>query len=187
MLAYRLITIIFSPFILAHIIWKSVSNKQARYFWQRLGFGYSKLPMGCTWFHCASVGEVNTLLPLLKNLHAQDPKLQFTITSNTITGGKIVAQQNLPYLFHSYLPFEWSFAIRRFIGSTRPAVLFVVETEIWPNLFHQCHRHGIDIHIINARLSSQTTTAHAWVTHLLKSSSANVSSISARSAQDPKA
>jgi 3-deoxy-D-manno-octulosonic-acid transferase len=187
MLFYRLFTIILSPLILAHIVWKSVSNRQARYFWQRLGFAYSKLPKDCTWFHCASVGEVNTLLPLLKNLHAQEPQLQFIITSNTITGGKIVAQQKLPYLFHSYLPFDWSFSINRFIASTAPGLLFVVETEIWPNLFSQCHRRGIDIHIINARLSSKTTSAKPWVKALLRSALAKVSSISARSEQDAEA
>jgi 3-deoxy-D-manno-octulosonic-acid transferase len=69
---YRLLTIVLSPLILAHILWKSLSNRQARYFWQRLGFGYSQLPKNCTWFHCASVGEVNTLLPLLKNLHEKN-------------------------------------------------------------------------------------------------------------------
>lgn len=186
MLFYRLLTIILSPLILAHIIWKSVSNKQARYFWQRLGFGYSKLPKHCNWFHCASVGEVNTLLPLLKNLHAKNEGLNFIITSNTITGGKIVAQQKLAYLFHSYLPFDWSFGIKRFINSTRPAALFVVETEIWPNLFRLCHRRGIAIHIINARLSSKTTSANPWVKSLLSMSLSNVSSIAARSDQDAK-
>ena len=184
---YRLLTIILSPLILAHIIWKSVSNKQARYFWQRLGFGYSKLPKNCTWFHCASVGEVNTLLPLLKTLHANDDRLKFIITTNTITGSKIVAQQKLPYLFHSYLPFDWSFSVSRFINSIKPAMLFVVETEIWPNLFSLCHRKGIAIHIINARLSSKTTSAKPWVKSLLSDSLSKVSSISARSEQDAKA
>lgn len=187
MLFYRLLTIVLSPLILAHIIWKSVSNKQTRYFWQRLGFGYSKLPKNCTWFHCASVGEVNTLLSLLKTLHTKNEQLNFVITSNTITGGKIVAQQKLPYLFHSYLPFDWSFSVNRFINKINPVALFVVETEIWPNLFSLCHRKGIAIHIINARLSSKTTSANSWVKSLLRSSLSKVSTISARSEQDARA
>jgi len=187
MLLYRLLTIVLSPLILAHILWKSVSNREARYFWQRLGFGYSKLPKNCTWFHCASVGEVNTLLPLLKNLHEKNEQLNFIITSNTITGGKIVAQQKLSYLYHSYLPFDWSFGINRFIDSIKPAALFVVETEIWPNLFRLCHRRRIAIHIINARLSSKTTSAKPWVKSLLSASLSKVSTISARSEQDARA
>jgi len=187
MLFYRLLIILLSPVILGHIIWKSVSNKQGRYFWQRLGFSYSKLPKNCLWFHCASVGEVNTLLPLLKNLHKRNIKLNFIITSNTITGSKIVKQQKLNYLFHSYLPFDWRFSVSRFLSTASPTALYVLETEIWPNLFSVCHDKGIGIHIINARLSSKTTTAKPWVKSLLKTALSKVDSISARSEQEAQA
>ncbi|MFV2005485.1 MAG: 3-deoxy-D-manno-octulosonic acid transferase [Gammaproteobacteria bacterium] len=187
MLLYRLIIIILSPVILGHILWKSASHKQSRYFWQRLGFKYSKPPENCLWFHCASVGEVNTLLPLIKNLHTKNGQLKFIITTNTITGGKIVAQQKLDYLFHSYLPFDWSFCIDRFLSTANPAVLYVLETEIWPNLFSSCHNKGIAIHILNARLSSKTTAAKPWIKSLLKTALSKVDTISTRSEQDAHA
>lgn len=187
MFIYRILVFILSPIILGHIIWKSVSNKQSRYFWQRLGFNYSNLPDNCLWFHCASVGEVNTLLPLLKNLHTKNHQLNFIITTNTITGGKIVAQQNLDYLFHSYLPFDWRFNINRFLSAVNPAALYVLETEIWPNLFRSCHDKDIVIHMINARLSSKTTSAKPWIKALLKSALSKVDTIAARTEQDAQA
>ncbi|MEA2080155.1 MAG: glycosyltransferase N-terminal domain-containing protein, partial [Pseudomonadota bacterium] len=187
MLFYRLLIIILSPIILGHITWKSVSNKQGRYFWQRLGFNYSKLPKNCLWFHCASVGEVNTLLPLLKSLHSKNNQLNFIITSNTITGSKIVKQLKLNYLFHSYLPFDWRFSVNHFLSTASPAALYVLETEIWPNLFSLCHDKGIGIHIINARLSSKTTTAKPWIKSLLKTALSKVDTISARSEQEAQA
>ena len=187
MFIYRLLIIILSPVILGHIIWKSVSNKQVRYFWQRLGFNYAKLPGKCLWFHCASVGEVNTLLPLVKNLHAQNNQLNFIITTNTVTGSKIVKQQKLNYLFHSYLPFDWRFSLKRFLSTASPAALYVLETEIWPNLFSVCHDKGIGIHIINARLSSKTTTAKPWIKSLLKTALSKVDTISARSEHEAQA
>ena len=169
---------------MGHIIWKSVSNKQGRYFLQRLGFNYAKLPKNCLWFHCASVGEVNTLLPLLKNLQSKNNLLKFIITTNTITGGKIVEQQKLNYLFHSYLPFDWRFSVNRFLSTARPAALYVLETEIWPNLFDLCFNKGVAIHIINARLSSKTTTAKPWIKALLKTALSKVDTISARLEQE---
>ncbi len=184
MFLYRILIFIFSPIILGHIIWKSVSNKQSRYFWQRLGFKYSKLPKNCLWFHCASVGEVNTLLPLLKNLHSKNNTLNFVITTNTITGGNIVEQQKLDYLFHSYLPFDWCFSVTSFLSTVKPVSLYVLETEIWPNLFSLCDDKDIAVHIINARLSSKTTTAKPWVKSLLKTALSKVNAISARSEQD---
>jgi 3-deoxy-D-manno-octulosonic-acid transferase len=184
MFLYRLLIVVFTPLLTAFILWQSISAKSARYFWQRLGFGYARLPKNSLWFHCASVGEVITLLPLLKNLHRKDPALKFIITTNTVTGGKIVDQQKLDYLSHSYLPFDWISAVKRFINTTRPAALFVMETEIWPNLFSVCQNRGVAIHIINARLSSKTTTAKPWVKALLKTALSKVSSISARSKED---
>ena len=187
MFFYRFLIFILSPVFLGHIIWKAASNKQLRYFWQRLGFNYSALPENCLWFHCASVGEVNTLLPLLKKLHTKNQALNFIITSNTITGGKIVQQQKLAYLFHSYLPFDWFFSVRRFISTTKPVALYVLETEIWPNLFAACADHNVKICIINARLSSKTTTANNWIKSLLKNSLSKVENIYARSTQDAEA
>ncbi|NOQ87439.1 MAG: 3-deoxy-D-manno-octulosonic acid transferase [Gammaproteobacteria bacterium] len=187
MFFYRILIFIFSPLILGHIIWKAASNKQSRYFWQRLGFRYSELPENCLWFHCASVGEVNTLLPLLKNLHSKNSQLNFIITTNTITGSKIVGQQKLDYLFHSYLPFDWTFSVNRFTSTLNPAALYILETEIWPNLFTSCYDRDITIHIINARLSSKTTNAKPWIKYLLKSALSKVSSISARSEQHARA
>ena len=106
------------------------------------------------------------------------------ITTNTITGAKVVKQQNLDYLYHSYLPFDWCYAIRSFIAATRPASLYIMETEIWPNLFSLCDDNKIPLHIINARLSSKTTTANKWVKSLLKHSLSKVDAIYARSEEN---
>jgi 3-deoxy-D-manno-octulosonic-acid transferase len=187
MLLYRLLIIILSPLIAGHIIWLSIKNRQSRYLWQRLGFNYSCLPKNSLWFHCASVGEVNTLLPLLKNIHSKNPQLKIVITTNTITGGKIVKQQKLDYVFHSYLPFDWLCSIKRFLTTVKPVSLHLMETEIWPNLFTACSNRNIAINIINARLSSKTTSARPWIKNVLKTSLSKVDAIYARSEKDAAA
>ncbi|HHJ35762.1 MAG TPA: 3-deoxy-D-manno-octulosonic acid transferase, partial [Gammaproteobacteria bacterium] len=187
MLLYRLLTIVLSPLILGHILYLSIKNKQGRYFWQRLGFRCSHLPTDSLWFHCASVGEVNTLLPLLNNIHMQDEQLRFIITTNTVTGGKIVEQQGLDYLYHHYLPFDWVHGINRFLSTIRPRSLYIMETEIWPNLFDLCADNHIPLYLINARLSSKTTSASSWIKSLLSSSLSNVRTIYTRSENDTDA
>lgn len=184
MFTYRLLITLLSPIIIGHIVWQSIRNRQARYFWQRMGFNYTYLPKQGLWFHCASVGEVNTLLPLLKNIHERDKQLKIIITTNTITGAKIVAQQNLDYLYHSYLPFDWPYAVSSFFTVTEPASLYMMETEIWPNLFSCCNSKKIPLSIINARLSSKTTDTNRWVRSLLRSSLSNVNAIYARSKEN---
>ena len=184
MLFYRFLTIILSPVIFGHIVWLSVKNKQSRYFWQRLGFNYSHLPTDSLWFHCASVGEVNTVLPLIKNIHKKNNQLKILVTTNTITGAKIIKQQNLDYLFHSYFPFDWVNTINRFLKKTRPASIYIMETEIWPNLFNVCQKKTIAVYIINARLSKKTISANAWIKNILKISLSHVTAIYSRSKKD---
>jgi len=187
MFRYRLLIIIFSPILFGHIAWLSIKNKSSRYLRQRLGFNYADLPANSLWFHCASVGEVNTLLPLVTNIHKVNPDLKIIISTNTITGGKIVKQQNLHYLYHSYLPFDWTLNIKRFISAVKPLSLQVMETEIWPNLFTACNRSSIPINIINARLSSKTTSAKPWIKAILKISLSKVNAIYSRTESDADA
>ncbi len=186
MLLYRLLTVILSPVIFGHILWLSVKNKQSRYFYQRLGFNYSNLPTDCLWFHCASVGEVNTLLPLIKNIYKHTKK-NIIITTNTITGAKIVNQQSLDYLFHSYLPFDWTNCINRFLTVVKPSAIYIMETEIWPNLFTACFSNETPVSLINARLSSKTTTANTWIKSVLKGSLSKANTIYARTDKDKAA
>ena len=187
MLTYRFLTIILSPVIFGHIVWLSIKNKQSRYFWQRLGFNYTHLPTNSLWFHCASVGEVNTVLPLIKNIHKKDNQLKFLITTNTITGAQIVSQQNFDYLFHSYLPFDWVNSINRFLSKTRPTSVYIMETEIWPNLFSCCSNINKPVSLINARLSKKTTAANKWIKSLLKHSLSKTKAIYTRSEEDKRA
>ncbi len=187
MLLYRILTTVLSPVILGHIIWLSLKNSQSRYFWQRLGFGYSSLPTDSLWFHCASVGEVNTVLPLIKNIYKKNNQQTILITTNTITGAQIVAQQNSDYLFHSYLPFDWVYSIKRFLKTVKPSSVYIMETEIWPNLFTCCFNIGKPVSLINARLSKKTTSANKWIQSLLKHSLFKTKAIYTRSEEDKNA
>ena len=120
-------------------------------------------------------------MPLIKNIHKKNHALKIIITTNTVTGAKIVNQQNLSYLFHSYLPFDWIYSVNRFLSSTKPAAIYVMETEIWPNLVAICNNKNIAINIINARLSKKTTSAKPWIKKLIKNSLLKVNNIYARS------
>ena len=163
MFIYRFLIFVFSPLILAHLIWKSFRLGQPRFLLQRLGFQLQHIPQDCLWFHCASVGETNTVMPLLHELHKRHPDLQFLITTNTTTGAEIVEQQKLSCLFHAFLPMDWCLTTLIFLHQIKPGALYLVETELWPNLIVLCNDKNIPINIINGRLSNKTTSANNWV------------------------
>lgn len=184
MLAYRLLIILLAPFILTHLLWKSLRLGQSRFLLQRLGFGINHIPQGCLWFHCASVGETNTVMPLIRALHKQNPAQNILITTNTVTGAEIVAKQNQSWLFHAYLPMDWMSTVKRFFNQTRPAGLYIMETELWPNLVAIAHQRQIPASIINGRLSKKTTHTKQWVRSVYRQTLACLEHIYVRSEKD---
>lgn len=163
MFLYRLFNLLLFPLTFGYLCIKALRHKQLRYFLQRLGLGLSDIPKNCCWLHCASVGEVNTALPLLRELHRRYPQQRFLITTNTPTGADIVTKQQQSYLFHAYLPFDWLLSVTLFISNLKPIGLYVLETELWPNLFGVCYSSHVPIVIINGRLSPRTTATFKWV------------------------
>ena len=184
MFIYRLLIFTFSPLILAHLIWKSFRLGQPRFLLQRLGFKLKHIPQNCVWFHCASVGETNTILPLLHELHKRHPEQTFLITTNTTTGAEIVERQNLPWLFHSFLPMDWCLSTLIFLRRIKPKALYLVETELWPNLITLCKNKNIPVNIINGRLSNKTTEANSWIRSVYKQVLSQVTHIYVRSELD---
>jgi 3-deoxy-D-manno-octulosonic-acid transferase len=167
MFLYRLLNLLLFPLTFGHVCWKAVRHKQLRYLLQRLGLGLIGIPKHCCWVHCASVGEVNTALPLLQELHRRKPEQNFLITTNTPTGANIVDRQQQPYLYHAYLPFDWLLSVTLFVSSLKPTGLYILETELWPNLFCAAHSSRVPIVIINGRLSPRTTATFGWVRTVL--------------------
>ena len=167
MLLYRLLNFVLFPLTMGYVIWKTIKHKQLRYLQQRCGLGLSAIPKNAIWIHCASVGEVNTVLPLVYELHKRHSEQNFLITTNTPTGAEIVLNQQQAWLFHAYLPFDWLFAIKLFIASTQPRACYILETELWPNLFSLVNHAGIPLTIINGRLSAKTLKTYAWIRRVL--------------------
>ena len=167
MFLYRLLNFLLFPVTFSYLAWKAFRRKQLRYLTNRLGIGLGGIPQNCIWLHCASVGEVNTTLPLLAELHRRNAEQQFLITTNTPTGADIVARQQQAHLHHAYLPFDWLLSVTLFVSSLKPKALFVLETELWPNLFSVCHSNKVPVVIINGRLSPKTTATYQWVRKVL--------------------
>lgn len=186
-LHYRLLLVLLAPLLLGVFIWLQWRRGGRHFVWQRLGLCLRGLPQNALWFHCASVGEVMTALPLLHEIRHRQPELPLLITTNTATGARIVRQQGPDGAAHAFLPFDWAFATRRFLRRLRPRKLVVMETEIWPQLFYQCARAGCPVMLINARLSLKTSGAREWIRRLLRAALGNVRAIHARSSMDYEA
>jgi 3-deoxy-D-manno-octulosonic-acid transferase len=136
------------------------------------------------WVHAVSVGEVNAAAPLIESLMHRYAPRTLVVTTVTPTGSERVRKLFGERVFHVYLPYDLPPAVRRFLDRIRPALAVVMETEIWPNLFHQCGRRGIPVAVVNARLSERSLRGYRPIRPLVRRTLGNVALIAAQSPAD---
>jgi 3-deoxy-D-manno-octulosonic-acid transferase len=184
---YRILNILLWPLWFGYTLRVARRENNWRYFRQRLGYAYPVLSDSPVWVHCASVGEVNTWLPLHKIFLQQYPALHFVITTNTPTGAQIVARHALRNTQHVYLPMDTVTAVSRFFRRIKPRLALVMETELWPELYRQCQRNHIPLVIVNARLSHKTRNVNDWVRRLYAMALQQASQVLCRTQSDAEA
>ena len=110
------------------------------------------------WFHAASIGEFKSILPIINDLNINHQKLKFLITTNTLSSGKLAELEfkKIKNAEHRYFPFDVTFLIDKFLYSWKPDKIFLVDSEIWPNLILKAKEQKIPIAIINCRLTSKS-------------------------------
>lgn len=177
---YRCLLALLSPLIPLIVLreaWRRKGGK--KYIAQRLGFAFPDLKTSPLWLHAASVGEVNAAWPLLEQLRRDYPQYQLLVTTNTPTGARTALAKLGDNITHSYLPLDYAFSVHRFLNATRPRCAFIMETELWPNLYAQCRRNEIPIYLLNGRLD-KTLRMPAFLATALTNCLRNVTHILAR-------
>ncbi len=102
----------------------------------------------------------------------------------TPTGSARVLQLFGDRVFHVYLPYDLTTAVRRFLDRVRPRLAVIMETEIWPNLFMTCADRDISIVIANARLSEKSLRGYWPIQPLARRAIRCANFIAAQSASD---
>ena len=116
--------------------------------------------------HCASVGEVNSIKGLIKQLKDIYQRDIFVTTSTQ--AGKEAALKN-PDIKAAFLaPLDFYPVCRHFIKHAKPHRLFIVEREIWPNMLWAAHRARVPYAVVNGRISKKSARAYAWIKPLFK-------------------
>src|SRR5581483_1129498 len=59
-----------------------------------------------------------------------------------------------------YVPFDLPGSVRRFFDRARPRLAVIFETELWPNLYHECSRRRIPLVLASARISSRSVNRY---------------------------
>ena len=108
------------------------------------------------WIHAVSVGEVLAAQPLASALKHRFPDRPVVISTTTETGQRLARERIKCADGVFYFPLDWAVAVRRALGAIRPALVIVMETEIWPNFLREARRQGIPVLFANARISERS-------------------------------
>ncbi len=111
------------------------------------------------WLHAASVGESQSVLPVLHHL-VQQPGLTVLLTTGTVTSAVLLAGQigrfGAGRVLHRFVPLDVPGWAARFLDHWRPDAAAFVESELWPNLLAACRRRGIPLMLLNGRMSARS-------------------------------
>ena len=110
------------------------------------------------WFHAASIGELKSIFPIIENLNTHENEREFLVTTSTLSSSKIadIKFKNYNNIHHRFFPYDVSFLINKFLKLWKPSYIFLVDSEIWPNLILGAKKFKIPLAIINARITKKS-------------------------------
>ena len=159
---YRFLTTIIYPLLVIFIILRIFFNKEdsSRYK-EKIFFSHFKVSRKTNtkliWFHAASIGELRSIIPIIKELNKND-NTEFLVTTITLSSSNLAIEEFKKFenIYHRFLPLDVNFLIKRFIRLWKPDKIFLVDSEIWPNLIIEANSLKIPLALINARLTSKS-------------------------------
>jgi len=152
---------------------------------ERLGRAGRARPAGAlVWLHAASVGEALSCLTLIERLRTERPDLALLLTTGTVTSAGLMAERLPEGVIHQYAPVDLPAAVDGFLAHWRPDLALILESELWPNLLSAAARRGVELVLVNGRLSANSYRAWGRFRPLIRRLLGGFSLVLAQSPRD---
>ncbi|MBU0681172.1 MAG: 3-deoxy-D-manno-octulosonic acid transferase [Proteobacteria bacterium] len=127
----------------------------------RLGLGLKGKVAGLVpgkrriWVHALSVGEVSSVVSLVRGLRNNYPDAQIFLSTSTRSGAQYRSEvlADVVDLFFDF-PFDHFWVVRHFVKTLQPNLYVQVETDFWPNLLTTLKVVGVPAILVNGRISA---------------------------------
>jgi 3-deoxy-D-manno-octulosonic-acid transferase len=182
---YTLTLWLLLPFVFVRLVWRA--RKQPEYLQhigERFGFYSNHSNKPVIWLHAVSVGETRATHSLVTRLSTHYPDHQILLTHTTPTGRAASEQLYGDSVLRVYLPYDYPFAVRKFLRHFRPQLGILMETEIWFNLIHDTHKFHIPLLLLNARMSEKSQRGYDRFSRLTHNALGELSAIAAQTVDD---
>ena len=160
---YSLVINIFFPFIILIVYFRMLFNKEDKVRYKEKIFisnfnSTRNFNKKLIWFHAASLGEIKSIIPLLKKLNNDQKKIEFLITTITVSSAELISKELYKYqnITHRYLPIDKKDLVEEFLNNWSPNIAIFVDSEVWPNFIFKIKNMGIPLILLNARITSKS-------------------------------
>ncbi len=144
-----------SPLI---IVLRLIKNKEdpKRYKEKFCSFTKKKIKGKLIWIHGASVGEFQSVVPLIEKYEKKKNIAQILITSNTLSSSKVISNYKFKKVIHQFFPIDTNLNTRNFLNYWQPSLSLFVDSEIWPNMLLNLKKRKIPTILLNGRITSKS-------------------------------
>lgn len=150
-LLYLVLILLLPWFLLTGVL----RGKYLQNFPARMGIYRTRAAAHDLWIHAVSVGEAIAARPVVTEILRRRPGTSIVLTTTTLTG-QAQARRLYPDATITYFPFDFAFAVRRFLDHHKPRVFATMETEIWPNATRLARARGMRLLLANGRISDRS-------------------------------
>ena len=148
------LVIVISPIIFFYRILKG--KEDIKRFQEKLCIYSSTNFLKTIWIHAASVGELMSIIPIIKKLENNKKVNKILLTTSTTSSAKIFAKFKFKKTTHRYYPLDTNYITKKFIKYWQLQLAIFVDSEIWPNMFKNLDNNKIPIIILNARITKKS-------------------------------
>ena len=149
--------IIFLPIIFLFRVLKKKENLKS--IKEKIGLNSFKRKGGkLIWFHGASVGELQSIIPILEKFDKSNKVSQILVTSNTLSSSKVISNIKIKKIIHQFFPIDNTKIIKDFIEYWKPSIALFIDSEIWPNTIVNLKQKNIPTILINGRITKKSFT-----------------------------
>ena len=162
---YALCLYVLLPIVPLYLLWRGRKQPEYRQHWAERFACYRQPRIAPqkrrVWLHAVSLGETRATAPLVHAFFAQNTDAHILLTHTTPTGRASGQELFAPYLQDGrmtqvYAPYDLNPLLNRFFKTFAPTDVWIMETEVWPNLMAQCVQRQIPASLINGRMSEKT-------------------------------
>ena len=150
-----LIFIIFSPiFFLIRIV--SGKEDPKRFLEKLCLYSKSKNINKTIWFHGASIGEITSIIPIVKSLEKNKKIDKILLTSSTTSSASVIKKYKFKKTIHVFYPIDTNYLTNKFIRYWKPQIALFIDSEIWPNMIKNLNKNKIPIILLNGRITKKS-------------------------------